>query len=88
MKKRNALVFTLRDFSALCFKLFGDDAWIDYEDNCWFWNMDEISDIDEDAILNKLEEELIKGLGGALDEIYIDTRSDTVIVTYDAGKEV
>lgn len=88
MKKRNALVFTLTDFNTLCVKLFGDVAWIEYEDNYWFWNMDEISDIDEDAILNKLEEELINGLGGSLDEIYIDTRSDTVIVTYDAGKEV
>lgn len=88
MKKRKALVFTLTDFSTLCVKLFGDDAWIEYEDNYWFWNMDETSDIDEDIILNKLEDELVKGMDGSLDEIYIDTRSDTVIVTYNSGKEI
>ena len=80
MKKSNVLIFTMDEFKILCDKLFDDNARIEYESGEWFWVMSE--EMDENAIMDKLEVELIKGLDGLLDKIYVDTTNDVVIVSY------
>lgn len=80
MKKSNVIIYTLDEFKALCDKVFDGMVWIEYEYGKWFWVMSE--EMDENDIMDKLEVELIKGLDGLLDKIYVDTTNDAVIVSY------
>lgn len=80
MKKSNVIIYTMDEFKALCEKLFDGKAWIEHGSGEWFWVMSE--EMDENAIMDKLEVELIKGLDGLLDKIYVDTTNDAVIVSY------
>lgn len=80
MKKSNVIIYTMDEFKVLCEKLFDGKAWIEHGSGEWFWVMSE--EMDENAIMDKLEVELIKGLDGLLDKIYVDTTNDAVIVSY------
>lgn len=80
MKKSNVIIYTMDEFKILCEKLFDGKAWIEYRSGEWLWVMSE--EMDENIIMDKLEVELIKGLDGLLDKIYVDTTNDAVIVSY------
>lgn len=81
MKHIKALSFTWEEFKKICDKLTEERAWIETDQNGWFWVTTE--DIDEDEVSSLLEKEFGKEISGfKIDKILVDITEDTVIVSY------